>query len=118
VSTAAVFLDIDKAFDTTWHPGLLYNLSKLHFSEIWVKLLISILSNWKFQVSVEGEDKYKQGCHKVPSCPQPRTVWKNDAPKTPGVYLAFFAYDTCIYTTDLKEGYVLRQLQRGLTTME
>jgi hypothetical protein len=24
MSTAAVFLDIEKAFDTTWHPGLLY----------------------------------------------------------------------------------------------
>jgi hypothetical protein len=24
MSTAAVFLDIEKAFDTTWHSGLLY----------------------------------------------------------------------------------------------
>jgi hypothetical protein len=24
MSTAAVFLDIEKAFDTLWHPGLLY----------------------------------------------------------------------------------------------
>jgi hypothetical protein len=31
-STAAVFLDIEKAFETTWHPGLLYKLSKLEFS--------------------------------------------------------------------------------------
>jgi hypothetical protein len=28
MSTAAVFLDIEKAFDTTWHTGLLYKLSK------------------------------------------------------------------------------------------
>jgi hypothetical protein len=27
MSTAAVFLDIEKAFDTTWHSGLLYELS-------------------------------------------------------------------------------------------
>jgi hypothetical protein len=32
ISTAAVFLDIEKAFDTTWHHGLLYKLSKLEFS--------------------------------------------------------------------------------------
>jgi hypothetical protein len=29
MSTAAVFLDIEKAFDTTWHPGLLYKLAKI-----------------------------------------------------------------------------------------
>jgi hypothetical protein len=28
MSTAVVFLDIEKAFDTTWQPGLLYKLSK------------------------------------------------------------------------------------------
>jgi hypothetical protein len=29
MTTAAVFLNIEKAFDTTWHSGLLYKLSKL-----------------------------------------------------------------------------------------
>jgi hypothetical protein len=32
MSIAAVFLDIEKAFDITWHSGLLYKLSKLQFS--------------------------------------------------------------------------------------
>jgi hypothetical protein len=32
MSTAAVFLDLEKAFDITWHPGLIYKLSKLEFS--------------------------------------------------------------------------------------
>jgi hypothetical protein len=29
--TAAVFLDIEKAFDETWYPGLLYKWSELEF---------------------------------------------------------------------------------------
>jgi len=41
----------------------------------------------------------------------------NDISQTPGVYLALFAGDTCIYTTDRKEGYVLREIQRGLILM-
>jgi hypothetical protein len=32
MSTTAVFLDIEKAFDITWHLGLLYERSKLPFS--------------------------------------------------------------------------------------
>jgi hypothetical protein len=56
MSTAAVFLDIEKAFDTTWHPGLLYvyTLSELQFSASLVKLIASLLTNRKFQVSVKG----------------------------------------------------------------
>jgi hypothetical protein len=42
----------------------------------------------------------------------------NDTPQTPGVQLALFADNTCMYTTERKEGYVLRKLQRGLTSME
>jgi hypothetical protein len=55
MSTAAVFLDIEKAFDTTWHPGLLYKLSKLEFPARIIKLISSFLSNRKFRVSVEGD---------------------------------------------------------------
>jgi hypothetical protein len=39
--TAAVFLDIEKAFDTTWHLGLLYKLSELKFSIGLIKLISS-----------------------------------------------------------------------------
>jgi hypothetical protein len=42
----------------------------------------------------------------------------NDAPQNLGVHLALFADDTCIYCTDRKVGYVLRKLQRGLTSVE
>jgi hypothetical protein len=54
MSTAAVFLDIEKAFDATWHTGFLYKLSKLDFSTSLIKLISSFLSNMKFSVSVEG----------------------------------------------------------------
>jgi hypothetical protein len=37
--TAVVLLEIEKAFDTTWHPGLLYKLSKLKFLTSLIKLI-------------------------------------------------------------------------------
>jgi hypothetical protein len=55
LSTAAVFLDIQKAFVTTWHSGLLYKLVKLQFSNSLIKLISSFLSQRRFRVSVESE---------------------------------------------------------------
>jgi hypothetical protein len=39
MSTAAVFLDIEKSLDTTWHLGLLYKFSDLNFSVSVIKLI-------------------------------------------------------------------------------
>jgi hypothetical protein len=45
-------------------------------------------------------------------------LYINDTPHTSGGYLALFADDTYLYRTDRKEGYVLRELQRGLTSVQ
>jgi hypothetical protein len=55
MSTVAVFLAIEKAFDNTRHSGLLSNLPKLEFSTSLIKLISSFLSQRKFIVSAEGE---------------------------------------------------------------
>jgi hypothetical protein len=55
MSKDAVFLDIEKAFDTTWHLGLLHKLSSLKFSISLIKLIRSSLSQRKFGASVGGE---------------------------------------------------------------
>jgi hypothetical protein len=52
---AVVFLDIEKAFDTTWQLGLLYKLSELKFSMSVIKLISYFLSQRNFRVSIEGE---------------------------------------------------------------
>jgi hypothetical protein len=55
ISMATVFLDIEKAFDTTWPSGLLYKLSELEFLTSLIKLISSFLSQRKFIIPVEGE---------------------------------------------------------------
>jgi hypothetical protein len=55
ICAAAVFLDIEKAFDTASQPGLLYKLSKLQFYISLIKLIGSFLWQRKFRVSVESE---------------------------------------------------------------
>jgi hypothetical protein len=69
MSTAVLFLDIEKASDTTWHSGLLHKLSKLEFLTSLIKLISSFLLQRKFSVLVEGQGKWEQGCLKVLSCP-------------------------------------------------
>jgi hypothetical protein len=123
MSTAAVFLDIEEAFDTTWQSGLLYKLSKLEFSKSLIKLFGSFLSEIKFSVSVEGEisttRKCKQEYHKVLFCPKPYLICiLMMPPKTHRVHLALFANDTCLYVTDRKESFIVRKIQRGLRLME
>jgi hypothetical protein len=44
-------------------------------------------------------------------------LYINDMPQTPGVNLALFVDDTCLYATDHKEGYVLRKIQCVLDSM-
>jgi hypothetical protein len=55
MSTAAVFFDIEKAFDTTWHSGLLYKWAELEYSTSFIKVIASFLTEREFEVLVEGE---------------------------------------------------------------
>jgi retron-type reverse transcriptase len=111
MSKAVVFLDIEKAFDTIWHRGLLYTLSKLEFSTSVIKL----------RVSVQG--KMPTPKHMQAGVPQgsilPPTLYNlyiNDTPQTHSVHLTLFADDTCLYATERKGGYDLRKLQHGLNS--
>jgi retron-type reverse transcriptase len=98
---AAVFFDIEKAFDTIWHSGLLYKLSEMQLSISLIKLIASFLSNIQFKVSVEGELLSPRkimagGPHGSVLAPVLYSlyVYINDAP---GVHLAVLADDSCIY---------------------
>jgi hypothetical protein len=120
--TAAVFLDIEKTFDTLWHPGLLYKLSKMEFSSNLIKSISLSLLERKFRVSVEDEMSTPRDIKAgVPQgsvlSPTPYNLYINDIPQTPGVNLALFVDYTCLYATEHKEGYVLRKLQRALNSM-
>jgi hypothetical protein len=99
ISTAAVFLDVEKSFDTTWQPGLLYKFSKLQFSTSLIKLIGSFLSQRKFRVTVEGEmstPRYMQAGVPQGSVLSPTlyNLYTNDT------HLALFADDICLYATE------------------
>jgi hypothetical protein len=120
ISTATVFLDNEKAFDTTWHLGLLYKLSELKFLVSLIKYISSFLSQRKFRVLVKGEISMPRAIQA--GVPQGSilsltlySIHINDLPRTPGVHLGLSADVTCIYAMDSKEGYFLIELRYGGT---
>jgi hypothetical protein len=54
ILTAAVFLDIEKALNTTWHSDL-YKYSELEFLTSLIKRIASYLTDRKVEILVEGE---------------------------------------------------------------
>jgi hypothetical protein len=45
-------------------------------------------------------------------------IYVNDPRHTQGVHLALFEDDACLYATYRKEGFIIRKLQRGLSSIE
>jgi hypothetical protein len=98
---AAVFLDIKKAFHTTWHSSLLYKLPELEFSTSLIKLSASFPTDRKFKVLVDGEfSMLRKIVARVPQgsvlAPVLYNIYINDAPVAPVTHLALFADNTCI----------------------
>jgi hypothetical protein len=99
--TAAVFLDIEKAFNTTWHSGLLHKSSDLEFSTSLIKVIASFLTIRKFKVLVEGQysTPRKTGAG-VPQdsilVPVLYSLYIHDAPSAPGTHLAL--WKTAVFT--------------------
>jgi hypothetical protein len=111
MSMAAVFLDIERAFDTTWHLGLLHKLQEIKFSVSIIKLISSFLSQRGFRDSVEGEmcaPRYIQVG--VPRgfflSPTLYSLYINFTPQTP------------VCMRQPAKSYVFRKLQRGVSATE
>ena len=52
--TAAIFLDVEKAYDTVWIPGLLHKLIQYGFPETFIHIIATYLTDRKFQVKIDG----------------------------------------------------------------
>ena len=52
--TAAVFLDIERAFDKVWHDGLIHKLITLKLNPAFIQLMDSFLSNRTCKVKIDN----------------------------------------------------------------
>jgi hypothetical protein len=123
MSTAVVFFDIEKAFDTTLSSVLLYKLSELKIFTNHIELNASFLTDRKSKVLVGG--KFSTPREIVVGVPEDSILvpvlyspYINDAPAAPGTHLALFADNIYVYMAEKRERHVLCKLQRGLTAVK
>jgi hypothetical protein len=121
MSTASVFWDIEK--------GLLYHMTlRLAIQFIQIKIFVQLnraywlfsFTKKKFRLSVDGvmstprvmQTRVPQGAVLSPSL---FSMYINDTHQTHVVHLALFTDETSLNAVDRKEGFVVRNLQRGLS---
>lgn len=103
MNTVLLLLDMERAFDTVWHAGLIYKLAHVHGLPLHlVALVYSFIKDRKFQVRVENVLSSSRPINAgVPQgtvlSPQLYSLYTADIPKYPNTKLALYADDTAIY---------------------
>ncbi|KAG7299270.1 hypothetical protein JYU34_017831 [Plutella xylostella] len=122
-STGMILLDIEKAFDTVWHDGLIHKLIQCDIPLGLVKLIKSYLINREFSVSIG--DNTKSTPRLVPAgIPQGSILgpylfllYVNDIPIQTRTSLACFADDTASFTSAKDTGLIVDRLQLSLDSL-
>ncbi|KAF8789918.1 putative RNA-directed DNA polymerase like protein [Argiope bruennichi] len=114
-------LDIAKAFDKVWIPGLFYKLIAYKFPRTIVELIISYLSNRYFTVLVKQHDSSKRQLKAgVPQggilAPVIFLLYLNDIPQQKDIMISLYADDTAILSQGRKPAEAIVPLQNYLTS--
>lgn len=117
--SAAIFLDVAKAFDKVWHEGLLYKLSVLNTPTTLIKIVQSFLSNRFFAVKIEGQiSTMRSVAAGLPqgSCLSPFlfNLYTNDMPVHPKSQISLFADDTMLLSKNVNPNFAAYQLQKQI----
>lgn len=115
-TTVMACLDIEKAFDTVWIKGLVYKLIVMNYPKNLIKLILSYLSNRKFQVQInQHKSENKNTTAGVPQGsvlgPKLFTYYINDIPRFEKTKIAIFADDTAVYAQSFSAEVANKQVQ-------
>lgn len=117
--TAAVLLDVEKAFDRVWHAGLLYKLQQFEIRHDMVTLIRQYLLNRTFSVKIDGEESTTRSIKAgVPQGsvlgPLLYNIYTSDIPRPTRSEIGQFADDTIVYYSNRKPTSIKIALQKDL----
>lgn len=120
--TSVVLLDIQAAFDTVWHEGLIHKMMKLGIDPILCGLTLSYLKNRTFTVNhFNKKSSFKKINAGVPQgssiSPLYFLIYVNDAPVFDGIKRLNFADDTSVYITSSCPKINIQRLQPALNDL-
>jgi Reverse transcriptase (RNA-dependent DNA polymerase) len=121
-STGMVLLDVEKAFDSIWHNGLLYKMHLFNFPDYILKLIKSFCSNRSFQVCVGGSlSSAKLIPAGVPQgsilSPFLYSIYTADIKRPRDTNIALYADDTALITTGKLTKAIIRRLNSAIKSV-
>lgn len=122
-STGMVLLDIEKAFDSIWHDGLIYKLVKLKLPAFLIGMVNAFIRNRKFAVHInndKSDDTDMPAGLAQGTCISPilYSLFIADIPKFKSIELALYADDTAAYTSSKQSNIIIKRLSSTLQTLE
>lgn len=117
-STGVVLLDIEKAFDTVWHRGLLYKLLSANIPRYIWKIVADFLTNRSFAVSINtSTSSFKNLPAGLPQgsilSPILYSLYTSDFVPPREVDVAYYADDTALISTSKLTSALLKKMERS-----
>lgn len=122
-SSGVVLLDIEKAFDSIWHDGLIYKLIKLKLPTYLIRMIDAFIRNRNFSVHVnntKSSDVVMPAGLPQGTCLSPilYSLFIADIPKCKSTELALYADDTAAYTSAKQSNVIIKRLAQALHDLE
>lgn len=120
--TGMALLDIEKAFDTVWHNGIIYKMINYGFPSYLILLINNYLRLRQMIVSydnaVSNEKRIVSG---VPQGsvlgPVLFILYVSDMPKIKQLHYGLYADDLCMYISSYRIDTIINFLNKGLTSV-
>lgn len=122
-STGMILLDIEKAFDSVWHDGLIFKLTKMKLPTYLIRMINSFIRNRQFAVHVNDRESRKVD---IPAglaqgtCISPilYALFVSDMPNIDKTENALYADDTSLYTAARSSNTIVKRLNVALLILQ